>query len=98
LFIQRYFEKPIYVFGSFGIFSLSLGVLAFIYMIYLKIFAGISMIATPLPTASSMFFLVGVVSILLGLLAEIAIRIYYESQAISTYSVRSHSNKPVDKK
>ena len=47
-----------------------------------------------LPLASSMFILVGVVSLLLGLLAEIMIRIYYESQDRRTYAIRSHLNGP----
>lgn len=94
LFIQKFFEKPIYIFGGFGIVSTFLGLLSFVYMLYLKLFEGVSMISTPLPMASSMFILIGIVSLLLGLLAEIMIRIYYESQDRRTYAIKSHLNKP----
>ena len=94
LFIQKYFEKPIYIFGGFGLMTTILGVLTLLYMFYLKLAQGISMISTPLPLASSMFILVGLVSILMGLLAEIMIRIYYESQDRRTYAIRAHLNKP----
>jgi len=94
LFIQKYFEKPIYIFGGFGIASTLIGILCFIYMLYLKLFEGISMISTPLPLASSMFILIGFICLLLGLLAEIMIRIYYESQNLRTYDIKSYLNKP----
>jgi dolichol-phosphate mannosyltransferase len=94
LFIQKYFEKPIYIFGGVGIATILLGIIAFVWMVYLKLVKGISLISTPLPLASSMFILVGVVSLLLGLLAEIMIRIYYESQDRRTYAIRSHLNGP----
>lgn len=94
LFFQRFFEKPIYLFGGFGIISAMLGFFALARMVYLKLVYDISMISTPLPLVSSMFMLVGVISLLLGLLAEIMIRIYYESQDQRAYSVRAHLNKP----
>ena len=49
-------------------------------MLYLKFFEGISLIQTPLPLLSCMSFLVGMMSILMGLLAEIMVRTYFESQ------------------
>lgn len=94
LFIQKFFEKPIYLFGGFGIAFALLGFLSFLFMVYLKLFEGISMISTPLPLVSSMLILIGFVSLLLGLLAEIMIRIYYESQGRRTYAIRSHLNRP----
>lgn len=96
LFIQRYFEKPIYVFGGFGILSILLGMLAFLAMFVLKLLYGVSMIETPLPLAASMFLLVGIISLLLGLLSEINVRIYYESQGRRTYAVKTHLNRPDD--
>jgi hypothetical protein len=44
-----------------------------------------SFVETPLPTLTVMFFLAGAVSILMGLLAEMVMRTYYESQAKTTY-------------
>ena len=57
-------------------------------MIYLKWAEQISMISTPLPLLTVMTFLVGIVSILMGLIAEILVRTYFESQGRSAYFVR----------
>ncbi len=91
-FLDRHFVKPIYVFGGFGVFSFGLAGLAGLYMLYLKFFEGLSMIQTPLPLLSAMGFLVGVMSLLMGLLAEMLVRIYFESQNRSPYLVRDLTN------
>jgi glycosyltransferase involved in cell wall biosynthesis len=91
-FLDRHFVKPIYVFGGFGIFSLLASALTTLYMLYLKLFDDVSMILTPLPLLATMTFLVGVMSILMGLLAEILVRIYFESQQRPAYRVRELVN------
>lgn len=91
-FLDRYFVKPIYVFGGFGLFSLALSIVSTGYMLYLKYAEGVSMIITPLPLLSAMTFLVGAMSILMGLLAEILVRIYFESQQRAAYTVRDLIN------
>jgi glycosyltransferase involved in cell wall biosynthesis len=93
-FLHRYFVKPIYVFGTFGIASLFLSMGAFVYMLALKFFAGVSMISTPLPLVTVTAGLVGVMSILMGLLAEMLVRIYFESQGRAAYLVRHRVNFP----
>ena len=91
-FLDRHFVKPIYLFGGFGVLSLSLSVVSGVYMLYLKFFEGLAMILTPLPLFSTMTFLVGIMSILMGLLAEILVRIYFESQQRTAYAVRDTIN------
>lgn len=91
-FLDKYLEKPIYVFGGFGLLSLLFAAATGVYMLYLKLFEGLYMIQTPLPMLGAMFFLIGVVSILLGLLAEMVVRTYYESQQRTTYMVRDTIN------
>ena len=91
-FLDRHFVKPIYLFGGFGILSLALSALSGLYMVYLKVFEGLAMILTPLPLFSTMTFLVGVMSILMGLLAEMLVRTYFESQQRATYAVRDTIN------
>jgi glycosyltransferase involved in cell wall biosynthesis len=91
-FLDRHFEKPIYIFGGFGLLSILLAGVSGTYMLYLKFFENTYMIQTPLPTLSAMFFLTGVISILLGLLAEMVVRTYYESQQRTTYMVRDTIN------
>ncbi len=61
-------------------------------MIYLKFVDGLSMILTPLPLLTAMTLLVGVLSILMGLLAEMLVRTYFESQGRSPYLVREFVN------
>ncbi len=95
-FLHQYHTKPIYVFGSIGFLFIIFSTLAFFFMLYIKFSLGISMIKTPLPLLSAVTFLVGVVSILMGLLAEIMVRTYYESQGKRTYSVRSALNMNTD--
>jgi len=88
-FLAGYSTKPIYVFGGFGLFLLGCGFLVALVMIYAKLFHGISMILTPLPNFSAMLVILGMQSLMLGLLAELVIRIYHESQGKKIYVVRS---------
>lgn len=96
-FLDRNFVKPIYVFGGFGLFSLVVSFLSGAWMLYLKIFTGLSMILTPLPLLTALTFLVGFMSILMGLLAEMLVRTYFESQGRAAYHVRELINFPEQK-
>lgn len=87
-FLEDYLVKPIYVFGGFGMFAIACSFLALAWALGLKIFAGTSLILTPLPLLAAMLFLIGCMSTLLGLLAEIMTRTYFESQGSRPYSVR----------
>ena len=91
-FFERHFAKPIYVFGGFGLLSLAASVLVFILMVYLKLSRGISLIMTPLPLMVVTTFMLGAMSFLMGLLAEVLVRIYYESQRLPAYQVRDLIN------
>jgi hypothetical protein len=91
-FLDRHFVKPIYVFGGFGLFSLMLSALSAALLLYLKFVNGLSMILTPLPLLAAMTFLVGFMSILMGLLAEMLVRTYFESQGRAAYLVRELFN------
>jgi glycosyltransferase involved in cell wall biosynthesis len=88
-FLSSYATKPIYVFGGFGAVSLTLSWVAFVIMLYLKYVADPrrSFVETPLPLIVVMFFLVGCLSMLLGLVAELTVRTYYESQGKRTYAL-----------
>src|SRR5690606_4402242 len=55
--------------------------------LYLKVFHGTSLILTPLPTLAVMMFSIGVLSTLMGLLAEMLNRTYHESQAKPVYRI-----------
>jgi hypothetical protein len=86
-FLSSYATKPIYIFGGFGIFSLLLAMLAFGLMLYFKLTGAKDFVQTPLPLVVVMFLLVGCLSVLLGLVAELTVRTYYESQGKRIYTL-----------
>jgi glycosyltransferase involved in cell wall biosynthesis len=86
-FLGDYSQKPIYVFGGFGLFSHALALLTFVLMLYYKFWGGKSFIETPLPTLAALLVLMGFMSMLLGLIAELVVRTYHESQDKPTYIV-----------
>jgi glycosyltransferase involved in cell wall biosynthesis len=87
-FLGNYLTKPSYLFGWVGMTSLSLGGLVCVWMAYLKFFKDTSMILTPLPMLSAMLVILGVQFMGMGLLAELQVRTYHESQQKPTYVVR----------
>ena len=91
-FLARYSMRPIYVFGGFGVAALALAFFAGLWALYLKFFQGTSFIQTPLPLLVVMLVVTGGMSTLMGLLAEIIMRTYYESQGKAVYVVKSTSN------
>jgi len=86
-FLFRYSSKPIYVFGGFGFLSIVAGGFAGIWAIALKLFKGTAFILTPLPLLAVFLCAIGVLSILMGLLAEMQNRTYHESQGKAVYRV-----------
>ena len=91
-FLAGYANKPIYVFGGFGIAALAVSLLAGLYALYLKFFEGTAFILTPLPLLVALTFLAGITSILMGLLAELIMRTWYEAQGKPVYLVKSTHN------
>ena len=86
-FLSEYSQKPIYVFGGFGLLSHMLALLTFAVMVYFKFWGGKSFIETPLPMLVVLFVLMGFMSMLLGLIAELSVRTYHESQNKNTYTI-----------
>lgn len=91
-FMSTYFTKPIYVFGTFGMGSLAIACMAFVWMVVLKFGYHTSFIETPLPVLVAMFLSLGFQFILMGLLAEILMRTYHESQGKRIYAVSKRLN------
>jgi len=90
--MSSYFTKPIYVFGTAGICSIGISLAGFAWMIILKYFYDTTFIETPLPVLVAMCFMVGIQFILMGLLAEILMRTYHESQGKRIYAVETRLN------
>jgi len=93
-FLASFATKPIYVFGGFGLFSFACAVAAFLVALYFKLAGLKSFVQTPLPLVTVMFTLVGALSLLMGLLAELVVRTYYESQGKRPYLVAEELNRP----
>lgn len=92
LFLHRYAQKPIYVFGLCGLFSWSISSLSALTAVLYKVLGEKSFIQTPLPLIAVTMFFTGAICFLLGLLAELSIRTYHESQDKPTYLVASRDN------
>lgn len=86
-FFKAYFQRPIYIFGSFGLISFFLSFITFLTMIYYKYFGGKSFIETPLPLLAILFVLIGILSIFMGFIAQMTMMTYYESQHRAAYSI-----------
>lgn len=91
-FLSRYLTKPIYVFGGFGLLTFFISFCSLIWALCLKWFAQTSLIQTPLPLFSGFCFLLGCISILMGLLAEVVSRTYFESKRQDAYYIREMIN------
>ena len=91
-FLDRSLDRPIQFFGRAGLYSFALAFLAGGYAVYLKLFDGVSFILTPLPILVVMLGLVGMMFVMIGLLAEIQSRVYFESQNKLPYTVRTTRN------
>ena len=99
LMVVKFFEKlisrPIHLFGKLGFIFITLGLLFALYAVWLKVFKDISFILTPLPILTMFFLLSGILCILLGIVAEIQSRIYFQTTNNKSYLVRNIIKKKV---
>jgi glycosyltransferase involved in cell wall biosynthesis len=87
-FLISYGHKPIYLFGGAGILLIVPSILVLLFLVVRRLWLGISILGSPLLQLSTMTMIMGFQSILMGLIAELLVRIYHESQAKPTYSIR----------
>lgn len=88
-FLHSYGTKPAYVFGSFGLGSIFLGGLTLIIVAYKKIFLGVFVHRDPLFLITIFLLLLGTQFMMMGLLAELQIRTYFESQQKPIYDIKN---------
>lgn len=86
-FMASYGTKPIYVFGTFGVIAFLLSMIAGVWAVVLKL-NGTSFILTPLPVITVVMLAISMQFFLMGLLAELLVRTYHESQDKAIYTVR----------
>ncbi len=87
LFFQKYLQRPIHLFGTIGLLSFFIGVFINIYLLALKIL-GEDIWGRPILLVGLILVLGGLQLITTGIVAEIIIRTYFESQGKSTYKVK----------
>lgn len=91
-FLLSYMTKPMHFFGQAGFLILFLGFLSGLGTLIYKFVFGLSLQTTQLPLLTVFFIVIGIQFILMGILAEILIRIYYESDKKIPYSVKDKIN------
>lgn len=87
-FLTAYSSKPIYIFGGTGLLLIGISLSIILYLSIRRIMAKISPFASPFFTISAMIAIMGFQSILMGLIAELLVRTYHESQNKPVYTVR----------
>jgi len=87
-FLLSYGNKPIRLFGGTGLVLMLASFVTLVYLFARKIVASTSVTASPLLPLAIMFLILGFQSILMGLIAELLVRTYHESQRKPTYTVR----------
>jgi len=93
-FLDRFQQKPMYLFGATGLFFLMISAISIFGSLWFKFFAepAKTFVQTPLPLVAAVAGSAGVMCILMGLLAEMLVRTFFESQNKSVYMVRSARN------
>jgi glycosyltransferase involved in cell wall biosynthesis len=86
-FMRNYQTKPIYIFGGIGLSLFSLGCLLCVYVLYEKFFLGIWVHNEPWFQVALMCLVMGVQFLVLGLIAEIMVRTYFESSDKTAYLI-----------
>jgi len=86
-FIDRAFDRPMQFFGKLGLAFWGLALLTLGWAAVLKFGYGVSLIQTPLPLLDATIGLSGVLFILLGIIAEVLTRIYFEARGKPPYKI-----------
>ena len=91
-FLSSYADKPIYLFGGTGMVLSGISLLVLLFLAVRRIFWGISVMASQLFMMAIMVFILGFQSVLMGLIAELLVRTYHESQGKTVYHIREMIN------
>ncbi len=97
VFFKKYMQRPMHFFGNIGIITLGIGVLINIYMLVLKLL-GNDIWGKPLLLLGILLVMGGIQFITTGIIAEVQMRTYFESQKKTPYRVRKVSPAVLEKK
>jgi glycosyltransferase involved in cell wall biosynthesis len=95
VFMSRYFSRPMHFFGQaafvFGLAAAAVAALMVVFKFGWLELVGIpyqaDLVQTPLPALAATFFTAAVLALFFGILGEVLIRIYFETQRLATYAV-----------
>ena len=93
-YLVSYSSKPIYLFGGTGLALIFGSGAMLLYLFIRRILGTISVLGSPFFQLAVMFLILGFQSFLMGLIAEMLVRTYYESQRKPTYRIRKTINLP----
>ena len=88
-FLLNYSHKPMRLFGGAGMLLISAGGILLLYLFIRRLLEEIAVLGSPLFQLGTMFLILGVQAILMGLIAELLARTYHESQSKPTYTIRT---------
>lgn len=89
LFLKRFFTRPLHMFGRVGLAMLAAGTLVLLYLIYTKVFEHQDIGGRPMLDLGILLIFTGIQLISTGLIAELQIRTYFESQKKPPYKIRT---------
>ena len=87
LFLKKYMQKPMHLFGNTGVILFAIGALINLYLIVLKIM-GQDIWGKPLLILGLMLVIAGIQLVTIGIVIEIQMRTYFESQQKRPYKIR----------
>lgn len=87
LFQRKYLQKPLYLFGNVGMLFFGVGLLINFYLIGVKLM-GNDIGNRPLLLLGILLILVGIQFFTIGIVADLLMRTYYESQNKTPYNIR----------
>lgn len=87
VFFKRYMQKPMHLFGNAGVLLFAAGVLINLYLVFLKIL-GQDIWGKPLLILGLMLVIGGIQFVTIGIVVEIQMRTYFESQQKKPYRLR----------
>lgn len=87
LFFKKYMQKPMHLFAQSGLLLLSIGVIINVYLLVLKLM-GQDIWGKPLLILGAILLLGGIQLITVGIIVEVLMRTYYESQNKRPYRIR----------
>ena len=93
-FLGSFSTKPIYIFGGLGLITLIGALVSGLAVLYQKIFADFAMNRNPLLLLTVLLITATIQFILMGLIAELLVRTYHESQNRPTYVIKDILESP----